>query len=144
MSASQMAGPPADVPTAPAADLQPLWQQLLDAVGRASTFTRSYLSDAHPLSFEKNVLTIGFDPEFADQMELVNNPKTHALLQGKLQELGHANAQTRFIKADQPLPRAKPQPIVPPISAPPASRHFPNPSQPNRLRRPKKNARRDR
>ena len=90
-----------------------MWQQLLDAVGRASTFTRSYLSDAHPLSFEKNVLTIGFDPEFADQMELVNNPKTHALLQGKLQELGHANAQTRFIKADQPLPRANAQPIVP-------------------------------
>jgi DNA polymerase-3 subunit gamma/tau len=115
------ATPPAGVPTAPAGDLQPLWQQLLDAVGRVSTFTRSYLSDAHPLSFEKNVLTIGFDPEFADQMELVNNPKTHALLQGKLQELGHANAQTRFIKADQPLPRAKAQPVVPPISAPPAA-----------------------
>jgi len=121
------ATPPAGVPTAPAADLQPLWQQLLDAVGRASTFTRSYLSDAHPLSFEKNVLTIGFDPEFADQMELVNNPKTHALLQGKLQELGHANAQTRFIKADQPLPRANAQPVVPPISAPPAAAPLPRP-----------------
>ena len=113
--------PPAPVSTAPAAELQPLWQQLLDAVGRASTFTRSYLSDAHPLSFERNVLTVGFDPEFADQMELVNNPKTHALLQGKLQELGHANAQTRFIKADRPLPRTNQPPGVTPIAAPPAA-----------------------
>jgi DNA polymerase-3 subunit gamma/tau len=112
------ASPAAPVTTAPAVDLQPLWQQLLDAVGRVSTFTRSYLSDAHPLSFERNVLTIGFDPEFADQMELVNNPKTHALLQGKLQELGHANAQTRFIKADQPLPRAKSPILAPPAAAP--------------------------
>ncbi len=126
-ASAEMAGPPADVPAAPAAELQPLWQQLLDAVGRASTFTRSYLNDAHPLSFEKNVLTIGFDPEFADQMELVNNPKTHALLQGKLQELGHANAQTRFIKADQPLPRAKPQAPVTPIASSPASAPVPKP-----------------
>jgi DNA polymerase III subunit gamma/tau len=115
------------VPAASGADLQPLWQQLLEAVGRASTFTRSYLSDAHPLSFEKNVLTIGFGPEFADQMELVNNPKTHALLQGKLQELGHANAQTRFVKADQLAPRANEQPIVPPIATPPAAARSPKP-----------------
>jgi DNA polymerase-3 subunit gamma/tau len=121
---AETAVPPASVPTAPAVDLQPLWQQLLEAVGRASTFTRSYLSDAHPLSFEKNVLTIGFDPEFADQMELVNNAKTHALLQGKLQELGHANAQARFIKADRPLPRANAPQIVPP---PPAAAPSPKP-----------------
>ena len=127
ISAETATLPAAPVTTAPAVDLQPLWQQLLEAVGRASTFTRSYLSDAHPLSFEKNVLTIGFGSEFADQMELVNNPKTHALLQGKLQELGHANAQTRFIKADQPLPRGKSQPIIPPISAPPAAAPLPKP-----------------
>ena len=122
---AETAVPPASVSTAPAADLQPLWQQLLEAVGRASTFTRSYLSDAHPLSFEKNVLTIGFDPEFADQMELVNNAKTHALLQGKLQELGHANAQTRFIKADRPLPRANAPQIVPPPAAAPSPKPEP-------------------
>jgi len=110
---------PAASAPAPTADLQPLWQQLLEAVGRASTFTRSYLADAHPLSFEKNVLTIGFDPEFADQMELVNNSKTHALLQAKLQELGHANAQIRFLKSEQTLPRATPPPAPAPQQAPP-------------------------
>jgi DNA polymerase III subunit gamma/tau len=114
--------PTAAQPVAPAADLQPLWQQLLDSVGRASAFTRSYLADAHPVSLEKNVFTIGFALEFVDQMELVNNSKTHALLQGKLQELGHANVQIRFFKSDQPLPRATPPP-PPPVAAPqPAAR----------------------
>jgi DNA polymerase-3 subunit gamma/tau len=101
---------PLSVAAEPQADLDPLWRQLLEAVGRASGFTRSYLADAQPISFVKGVLTIGFDPEFADQMELVNNSKTHALLQTKLQELGHPNSQTKFIKSDQPIPRAKTQP----------------------------------
>jgi DNA polymerase-3 subunit gamma/tau len=97
-------------------DLQPLWQKLIEAVGRASAFTRSYLADAQPISLIKGVLTIGFDPEFADQMDLVNNSKTHTLLQTKLQELGHPNAQIKFIKSEQPLPRAKVQ--TPPASPP--------------------------
>jgi hypothetical protein len=65
-------------------------------------------------------------------MELVNNPKTHALLQGKLQELGHVNAQARFVKADQPLPRANAQPIVPPMTARPAAAPVrkPEPAEP--------------
>jgi DNA polymerase-3 subunit gamma/tau len=87
-------------------DLQPLWVKLLEGVGRASAFTRSYLADAQPISLVKGVLTIGFDPEFADQMDLVNNSKTHTLLQTKLQELGHPNVQIKFIKSEQPLPRA--------------------------------------
>jgi DNA polymerase-3 subunit gamma/tau len=95
----------------PQEDLQPLWQKLLEGVGRASAFTRSYLADAQPISLIKGVLTIGFDPEFADQMDLVNNSKTHTLLQTKLQELGHPNVQIKFIKSDQPLPRAKPQAV---------------------------------
>jgi len=102
------AAPPASA--LPQEDLQPLWQNLLEAVGRASAFTRSYLADAQPISLAKGVLTIGFDPECADQMDLVNNSKTHTLLQTKLHELGHPNTQIKFIKSEQPLPRAKPQP----------------------------------
>jgi hypothetical protein len=43
-------------------DLPELWSRLVDAVGRVSPFTRGYLIDAHPVSFEKNVLVIGFRP----------------------------------------------------------------------------------
>jgi hypothetical protein len=71
-------------------------------VGRASPFTKSYLLEAHPVSLGKSVFTIGFDPEFADKMELVNNPKNQALLQTKLAELGHPTTQIKFIKSEAP------------------------------------------
>ena len=58
-------------------------------MGRVSPFTRSYLVDANPVSFEKNILTIGFDPEFEDHLGLVDNARNHTLLQTKLAELGH-------------------------------------------------------
>ena len=82
------------------ADLTELWTKLIEAVGRASPFTRSYLVDANPVSFEKSILTIGFDPEFEDHLGLVDNARNHALLQTKLAELGHANAQIKFIKVE--------------------------------------------
>jgi len=83
-------------------NLPELWQQLIDAVGRVSPFTRGYLIDAHPVAFEKNVLTIGFDPEFEDHLGLVDNARNHTLLATKLAELGHANAMIKFIKAEAP------------------------------------------
>jgi hypothetical protein len=92
--------------TAPiSADLSVLWTQLIEAVGRVSQFTRSYLLDANPVSFEKNILVIGFDPEFADHLGLVDNPRNHTLIQTKLAELGHANCQIKFIKAETPAIR---------------------------------------
>ena len=42
--------------------LTALWSQLLEAIGRVSPFTRTYLLKAHPVSFQNNVFTIGFDP----------------------------------------------------------------------------------
>jgi DNA polymerase-3 subunit gamma/tau len=89
-------------PPPAAADLTGLWTKLVEAVGRVSPFTRSYLVDANPVSFEKNILVIGFDPEFEDHLGLVDNARNHTLLQTKLAELGHANCQIKFIKAEAP------------------------------------------
>ena len=110
--------------SAVAGDLGALWQNVLEALGRVSAFTRSYLIDAHPVSLQKNVLTIGFDPEFSDRLDLVNNPKTHGLLQTKLQELGHLNAQIKFVIAEDPnRPATDAAPIAetasPVVAAPP-------------------------
>jgi DNA polymerase-3 subunit gamma/tau len=109
---------PAPVHSSPVAagNLPELWSRLVEAVGRASTFTRSYLLNAHPVSFEKNVFVIGFDPEFADHLGLVDNSRNHTLLATKLGELGHPNAMIKFIQAETPagwerLPAA-------PVSAP--------------------------
>ncbi len=83
-------------------DLEQLWGKLVDAVGRASPFTRTYLLEAHPVSLVKNLLTIGFDPEFEDHIGLVDNARNHTLLQTKLSELGHPSLQIKFVKAERP------------------------------------------
>ena len=79
------------------------------------------------MSFTKNLFIIGFDPEFEDNLGLVDNPRNHALLQTKLSELGHPNAQIKFIKAERPsdyaetlaAPAVEPvPPVVPRPSVP--------------------------
>jgi DNA polymerase-3 subunit gamma/tau len=100
-AAAMVAAPPHSPGSPPApGDLVQLWAQLMEGVGRASPFTRSYLKDAQPVSFSKNLLTIGFDPEFEDHIGMVDNTRNRALLQTKLAELGHPNAQFKFIKAE--------------------------------------------
>lgn len=107
---------PAPVPaSAPASevDLQALWPNLIEAIGRASPFARSYFIEAHPVSYVKKVFTIGFDPEFADHIGMVDNAKNHSLIATKLAELGHHGAQVKIVKAERPQDFAAP---VPPVS----------------------------
>ncbi|MGD0410267.1 MAG: DNA polymerase III subunit gamma/tau [Verrucomicrobiota bacterium] len=100
-------------------ELEPLWSRLLEAVGRASPFVRSYFTEARPVSLSKNLLTIGFDPEFADQIGLVDNSRNHTLLQTKLSELGYPNMQVKFVQAGAPPNRAaEPGPAPAPAPAP--------------------------
>ncbi len=102
-------------PAAPA-NLEELWAQLVDAVGRASPFVRTYLARAHPVSHERNLFMIGFDPEFADDIPMVDQSRNHTLIQTKLAELGHANSQIRFVKAPAPAGRV-PVTLPPPAAA---------------------------
>ncbi len=108
-------------------DLQQLWSGLVEAVGRANPFVKSYFVEAHPVSFDKNVLTVGFDPEFADHLHLVDNSKNRALVQTKLAELGHLHAQVKFIKADAPPRQIAVAPAPPP---PPAAKAVPTAEPP--------------
>jgi len=81
-------------------------------VGRVSTFTRSYLLEAHLVSFNRKLLTIGFEPEFADHLELVDNAKNRTLIQTKLSEFGFADVQLKFVRAEAPAIRGPiPQPV---------------------------------
>jgi DNA polymerase-3 subunit gamma/tau len=133
--AAAFAESPTPAAEAPASnDLETLWARLVESVGRASPFTRSYLLEAHPVSFAKNILTIGFAPEFEDHIGLVDNARNHTLLQTKLGELGHHHAQFKFIKAEPPAHRAPAvvetpaTPVAaaqPKASAPPTSKPAP-------------------
>jgi DNA polymerase-3 subunit gamma/tau len=106
--------------------LEELWERVSEAVGRASPFTKTYLVEAHPVSFVKNLFTIGFDPEYADHLGLVDNAKNRTIIQTKLHELGYAQAFVKFIKAEAPPHRvrpavvAAPTPTLTPTTAPAA------------------------
>jgi len=100
-------------------DLELLWHKILEAVGRASPFTRSHLLEAHPISFGKNILTIGFDPEFAEHLELVDNAKSRTLIQTKLSEFGFPNAQVKFVKDELPPNRVAATPLPAEAAQPP-------------------------
>jgi DNA polymerase-3 subunit gamma/tau len=107
-------------------ELSDIWVKLVESVGRVSPFTRSYLVDAHPVSFDKKIMVIGFDPEFEDHLGLVDNARNHTLLQTKLAELGQPNCQIKFIKAEAPairleIPKSAPRTETPEAApAPPA------------------------
>ena len=129
VSLSAAASPPPALSNANASSLDQLWHRLLELVGRASPFTRTYLIEAHPVGFKEKNFVIGFDPEFEDNIGLVDNARNHALLQTKLSELGHPGLSVKFIKADRPgnwgsrppvslEPAAAPTPAPPPVSKP--------------------------
>jgi DNA polymerase-3 subunit gamma/tau len=83
-------------------DLATMWASLVESVGRVSPFVRTYLLEAHPVSFEKNLFIIGFDPEFSDHLGLVDNSRNQTMLQTKLAELGHPSSHVKFIQHERP------------------------------------------
>lgn len=104
----------------------------MEAVARARPMMKGYFAQAFPVSFAKNLLTVGFDPEFADQMDLVNAPPTVTLMQTKLGELGHHGVSVKFVKAERPgelrsaplqaapvaAPETAPRPLFPASTTP--------------------------
>jgi DNA polymerase-3 subunit gamma/tau len=98
-----------------ASDIENLWTQLLDAVGRASPFMKTYLLESHPVALNKTAFTIGFDPEFKDHLGLVDNAKNRTILETKLRELGHSDVSIRFIQAPAPAGRGRRAPEPPPV-----------------------------
>ncbi|MSR65356.1 MAG: DNA polymerase III subunit gamma/tau [Verrucomicrobiae bacterium] len=103
-------------PSAPSADLNTVWQQVLDRVGQVSPFIKSHLVDARPVSFDGRVLIVGYDSEFAGHKDLAATPRTVDLLQTKLKEIMHKDVVVRFdVVADpsliKPTPSAKSEPV---------------------------------
>ncbi|HTR41723.1 MAG TPA: DNA polymerase III subunit gamma/tau [Pseudomonadales bacterium] len=114
-------------------DLDRLWENIVEAVRLASPFVHSYLREAYPVSFEKNLLIIGFDPEFfADKIGLVDNARNHTLLQTKLAELGHPNAFVKFIQQERPEGYVSPAaPTLAPATSNPPATAAPTPASPS-------------
>ena len=76
------------------------------------------LLEAHPVSLQKNVFTIGFDPEFEDHIGLVDNARNHTLLQTKLPNSATRASNSSSSRPMRPrpprrLPRNRSQPPAP-------------------------------
>ena len=86
------------------------------------------LASGSAISFEKNVLPIGFAAESAESIDIVSNPKTVSLIQARLGELGYANAQVRFTvfeRAADPMPATEAPAPMPAVKPPEAAQRRP-------------------
>jgi DNA polymerase III subunit gamma/tau len=97
-------------------ELEGVWAQLVEAVGRVSPFMKTYLLESHPVSMSKNMFTIGFDSEFKDHLGLVDNQKNRTILETKLKEMGHRDVSVRFVQAEAPAGRVR---VAAAVEAPP-------------------------
>ena len=89
-------------PPAPTGSIEALWPDLVRVAGEVQPFAAGYINEAHPVSLEGNLLTIGFAPEYIDQMELADNPKFHQTLQQSMERLGHRGIEIKFVQAERP------------------------------------------
>ena len=111
---------------APDGDIQNLWEETLTAVAQSNRLMHSILLKGTPISFQNNVFAIRFAAGDEHEIEIVSNPKTVGIIQARLAEFGHLNAQVKFVVADISSKEAiaesapKPVPAVPKPAAPAA------------------------
>jgi len=89
----------------PAASLlEDAWEYAIEHLGKATPLAKSYLVGTRPLGMKGNVLTIGFDPEFADRREFVDRPRNIELLQSKLKEKLRMDVTLRLAVSEPSAP----------------------------------------
>lgn len=79
-------------------DLEGLWREIIAEFKKRRVFTRRYLERARPVSLQHGLLTLGFAPEFADFIPLVDTGKTREVLAAVLAEKGHPGCRFRFVE----------------------------------------------
>ena len=90
---------PAAVLVTATTDMQGMWAAMMTGLG---AFTKSYFTEAYPLSLENGVMTIGFPEPFSSQMELADNKETNKVLIQSLKKLGKEVREIRYTIADRP------------------------------------------
>ena len=88
-------------------DIEKIWAQLVDAVGKASGFVKTYLIESHPISLQKPFFTLGFDPMFKDQITMIEHARNRAIVETKLHELGFRDYSLKFVVAPAPANRQR-------------------------------------
>ena len=100
---------PRPVPVShPAATLDEAWAYAVEHLGKVTPLAKTYLVGAKPLRHQAGILTIGFDPEFAERREFVDTTRNREILQAKLKEKLHTEISVKFETADSVAPAPKP------------------------------------
>ena len=94
--------------TPPPASLADAWAYAVEHLGKVTPLAKTYLVGAKLLGHQAGVLTIGFDPEFAERRELVDTARNKEVLQAKLKEKLHTDVALKFAIAGTVAPAPKP------------------------------------
>jgi len=102
-----------DTPTnQPPASLTEAWTYAVEHLGKVSPLAKTYLVGAKPLSHQAGILTIGFDPEFAERRDFVDTARNREILQAKLKEKLHADVSLKFELSASVAPAPAPKPAA--------------------------------
>lgn len=88
-TASQPAGIPTPRPPASGDETDTLngrWREIVERVGASGSVVKNYLLDAKPVRVTETQVTIGLDPEFARNMDLLKIPRNVQVVQRVLGE----------------------------------------------------------
>ena len=96
----------------PPASLDEAWAYAVEHLGKVTPLAKTYLVGAKPISHQAGILTIGFDPEFAERREFVDTTRNREILQAKLKEKLHADVSLKFAISDSVAPAPKPAAAV--------------------------------
>ncbi len=81
---------------ASASSVEEAWAYATEHLGKVTPLAKAHLVGAKLLGLKGNVLTVGFDPEFAAQREFVDTPRNRELLQSRLKEKLHIDVALRL------------------------------------------------
>jgi DNA polymerase-3 subunit gamma/tau len=91
--------------------LDEAWEYAVEHLGKVTPLAKTYLVGTRALGLQGSVLTVGFDPEFAERREFVDTARNRELLQAKLKEKLKMDVSIKFEVAEaaaSPPPASKP------------------------------------
>ena len=87
---------PAEAPASAPASLEEAWTYALEHLAKVAPMARSCLVGAQPVGVQGGVVRIGFDPEFANQIELATSARSLEVLNARLKEKLRRDVTVRF------------------------------------------------
>jgi DNA polymerase-3 subunit gamma/tau len=102
--AAPVTSAPATAPVAPPASVEDAWAYAVEHLGKVTPLAKAHLVGVKLLGLKGSVLTIGFDPEFAERMKFVDVPRNRELLQTRLKEKLRTDVTLRFELSEDAAP----------------------------------------